>query len=492
MAYADTTIVGGGIIDNVFSYSTANGGTLTCGTPAYPVERFTFRSSTAIIQMGAAPGSTAAFNIDASSYGSVPFRTTNTTLNGGINASATVLAFGTASAHNVTFFANNLDKWTILSEAAGTSTLISASAIARIRMGATNGIAFQNSAGSADRYVFNDGGTSVSFSDGTRAFAALASTGSGEGTAGWWLGGNAAASGIAIATNSSGTSGVKGQFLYYNQTSWLSALEVANVASGSGTLTFMLSGGRVAIGTAATTALFTVASTFTATAGAAVAQRLDTTLIAAANADNMRSLRIAPSFTPGAFTGLVTHGMEIAAYSVAGFTSPSTANMITLGILTGKAGMDASGIVIAPPTGGDNNYLIRHTTAATFNVSAAGAITAAGAVTIANGISTTGSNDITSGRSLILASTGTVSTVARGKISFPADGQQNMLNNAESAGVGFDYATDAVLKLRTRAQSAYATFDALAYRVGGVAGVDFGPGLPTSLTIVKGIVTAAS
>ena len=37
MAYADSTIVGGGIIDNVWSYTSANGGTLTAGTAAYPV-----------------------------------------------------------------------------------------------------------------------------------------------------------------------------------------------------------------------------------------------------------------------------------------------------------------------------------------------------------------------------------------------------------------------------------------------------------------------
>lgn len=53
--------------------------------------------------------------------------------------------------------------------------------------------------------------------------------------------------------------------------------------------------------------------------------------------------------------------------------------------------------------------------------------------------------------------------------SAPADGQLNILNQAETAGVGFDVATDAVWKLRVRAQNAYATADALAYRASGTA-----------------------
>lgn len=35
-------------------------------------------------------------------------------------------------------------------------------------------------------------------------------------------------------------------------------------------------------------------------------------------------------------------------------------------------------------------------------------------------------------------------------------------------------------------------YDAVAYSVGGTAGADFGPGLPTSITVVKGIITAIS
>lgn len=74
----------------------------------------------------------------------------------------------------------------------------------------------------------------------------------------------------------------------------------------------------------------------------------------------------------------------------------------------------------------------------------------------------------------------------------PANGQLNFINSSNTAGVGFDFATDAVLKLRTRAQSAYATLDVLGLKASGVAGASFGPGLPTSITVVNGIITAIS
>lgn len=65
-------------------------------------------------------------------------------------------------------------------------------------------------------------------------------------------------------------------------------------------------------------------------------------------------------------------------------------------------------------------------------------------------------------------------------------------NNAASAGFGVDTTTDAVFKLRTRAQTGYATLDCLGLKASGVAGANFGPSVLTSITIVNGIVTAAS
>ena len=75
----------------------------------------------------------------------------------------------------------------------------------------------------------------------------------------------------------------------------------------------------------------------------------------------------------------------------------------------------------------------------------------------------------------------------------PADSQINFTNNAVNAGVGIDVATDAIMKIRTRAQTGYATIDALGYKVSGVAGVaTFGPAAVASITVAGGIITAIS
>jgi hypothetical protein len=72
-------------------------------------------------------------------------------------------------------------------------------------------------------------------------------------------------------------------------------------------------------------------------------------------------------------------------------------------------------------------------------------------------------------------------------------GQFNMSATVtEAAGTGFDVSTDAVLKIRTRAQTGYATIDCLGLKASGSAGANFGPSAVASLTIVNGIVTAAS
>ena len=65
-------------------------------------------------------------------------------------------------------------------------------------------------------------------------------------------------------------------------------------------------------------------------------------------------------------------------------------------------------------------------------------------------------------------------------------------NAALTAGVGLDVNTDAVLKVRATSLAAYATVDALGYKVSGTAGANFGPSAVASLTIVNGLVTAAS
>jgi hypothetical protein len=78
-------------------------------------------------------------------------------------------------------------------------------------------------------------------------------------------------------------------------------------------------------------------------------------------------------------------------------------------------------------------------------------------------------------------------------LSSPADGQLNIMDHTQATGIGLDATTDAVLLLRTRAQSAYATLDALAYKVSGAAGLDASvttAGLVgKTMTFSKGILT---
>jgi len=87
---------------------------------------------------------------------------------------------------------------------------------------------------------------------------------------------------------------------------------------------------------------------------------------------------------------------------------------------------------------------------------------------------------------------GSIGFLSGARINGVADAQVNVTNNAQGAGVGFDVATDATLKIRTRAQSGYATVDALGYSVSGVAGASKAAGPVTSITVVNGLVTAIS
>ncbi len=109
------------------------------------------------------------------------------------------------------------------------------------------------------------------------------------------------------------------------------------------------------------------------------------------------------------------------------------------------------------------------------------------------GANTIGWSIVLRGAQFQLEPTGYVQWVGQTTFKSPADGQLNVMTNVQTAGTGFDVATDAVLKIRTRAQTGYATVDALGYKVSGVAGVAaFGPSAVASITIVNGIVTAIS
>lgn len=159
------------------------------------------------------------------------------------------------------------------------------------------------------------------------------------------------------------------------------ALSVTGTLAASGAVTFSTT---LSLGTAVAGTVLTLASGVTAASGTARALRVGSTLTAAANADALIMHVIAPSFVPGAFTGLTATALSIAGFSVAGFTTPGAAVSIDVGAVTGAAGMSTHGIRIAPPTGGDNNYLITHTTPATFSVTAAGLLTATSVYSVGN------------------------------------------------------------------------------------------------------------
>ena len=99
-----------------------------------------------------------------------------------------------------------------------------------------------------------------------------------------------------------------------------------------------------------------------------------------------------------------------------------------------------------------------------------------------------------SGLSYVIATLGLFpGTGNRAGFLSPADGQMNVVTSGLTTGAGFDVSTQSVLKVRTVAQTGYATVDALGYKVSGTAGVaSFGPAGVVSITVVNGLITAIS
>lgn len=119
-----------------------------------------------------------------------------------------------------------------------------------------------------------------------------------------------------------------------------------------------------------------------------------------------------------------------------------------------------------------------------FRRSGAGTITGQAALIV------TGS--ITSGNNVSVAAAAALFWATSTEVRAPASGKLNITNTGNTIGVGVDVLTDAVLKIRTRAQTGYATVDALGYSVSGAAGASKAAGPVTSITVVNGIVTAIS
>lgn len=107
---------------------------------------------------GAAPGSGSAINVDIATHTSILGMYNGATLIGQFSAVGTTDVVLTARASvNLNFAANNITKWFIPTEAAGTSSLRSSSAIANIRSGATS-FNIQDSTGAANNLAITDSG----------------------------------------------------------------------------------------------------------------------------------------------------------------------------------------------------------------------------------------------------------------------------------------------------------------------------------------------
>lgn len=328
-------------------------------------------------------------------------------------------------------------------------------------LGTTNGLSIRNSGNTRDNFAIADAGTSAHLSDGTNSVRLYIAGSSGEQRLGGGIASATAGNYVQVTSatsNAATTGGIAG--IYANGTQFFSAWEVANVASGFGTLSLMKSGGQVAVGTANASALVTIGSSFTSVAGQARALHTTSTLTASANGDTLLGHQFSPTMASGGFTGVITKVITIDAFSVAGFTSPGTPIGIDIGVITGKAGTSGYGLRIAPPTGSDNNYLIAHTTASTFNIKADGTATFGGSV---NGTAT--SNSYLFGN--------------QGNIGTTADGVIVMQNNATTSfgrlqlgGTTNAFPSikrnSASIDLRVADDSGYTTLNALNLNANGV------------------------
>jgi hypothetical protein len=390
-----------------------------------------FTSASGYIALGASPPAIGAIRVDAGSYSNVvaQFSNGSTTAIGGFTVAAGLFRVQALSSAALILQANAISKWSIDANSAGTAQFTSQEATARIIGGATNGLAIRNSGNTRDNFrVYDDG--SIAHLQGATYGVQLANFGAGgEQGAGGVIRG--VGGGLAIVPDNGPTAGLKAQVCYYNGTQYYSALEVANVASGFGTLNLMKSGGQVAIGTASGTACLDVATSRTASGGLARGFRSVNTLVAAANNDALTQNFLGGSFTPGAFTGIIARGLQLANVSVATFTTPGDPAALYISAVNGTGATNGYAIQLEPPTGATNNYLIAHTTPATFNVTSTG--------------------------SLSVAAAGTLGFSARSYLDSPVDGHLKMTNAAGTAFSSLYYGQEGGPTTSKRIQKAIAS-----------------------------------
>jgi hypothetical protein len=219
----------------------------TVGMIATVITAGGFSSTAGKVSLGAAPGTTAAISVDASSYALYAFESKNGTVLGRLYSDASQFLVGTFSAHPTGLITNSNTRWNVLSEAAGFATLSSAQTTARIVGGSTNGLAIRNSVNTRDNLLVTDAGTSLTISNGTTFARIRVNTANGEITQGAHYSSVAGDAWLAAAMDAPVT-GQKTGLSYFDGTIQRSAAEVVTVASGFGTLDLMKSGGIVRIG----------------------------------------------------------------------------------------------------------------------------------------------------------------------------------------------------------------------------------------------------
>lgn len=205
-----------------------------------------------MINMGPAPLSTAAINIDGSAYGSrgVSYKGTGGT-NGYFGGSGN-FEVGTTNNSVVQFVTNTVTRWSVGTSAAA-SELIAVQGTARVVMGATNGVAFRDNTNTADRFTFSNDGTSYTQASAVSTYALTLDRAFSTGDY---------TSGVATLSRSGGTMPFQGIFAnsitepagigYRNATdnSFFTAAEIAGVtgAGVKGSLLLMKAGGDVSVG----------------------------------------------------------------------------------------------------------------------------------------------------------------------------------------------------------------------------------------------------
>lgn len=207
-------------------------------------------AATDALLLGAIPPASGAMRIDAASFANSVMYTKNVTSEFGLFTTATETVLRTLSTHALFLGSNNLNKWRIPSEAAGTSTFLSVETTARLVGGSLNGWSLRNSSNVRDNLLLSDAGNSAIMSDGTRSGGlTLGAQGANEFPANGVIYISSPLATMFSGVYTGSQAGSYAGILYRDTTAGIvrSAAEVAVVA-GFGTLDLMKSGGDVRIG----------------------------------------------------------------------------------------------------------------------------------------------------------------------------------------------------------------------------------------------------